>query len=207
MENPNNFFFMNSILDSLNKGSLIRGIMAGLFRLIGILIFVGIVYLFFNGIAHWPDFFFGLLMLLILASSFFIAQVWFYHAKKILNFEDSDYSVIPIVSHFFRAFGETYAIFATAVAIGGMLMDWFSNYAGAMYDFTRYLYLLPLGGLLPFGSESTFIGGIVFLLILLITAYIILLITYFLAENVLVLVDIAKNTKMMREGKTEEKAA
>ncbi len=33
MENQNSLFFMNSILDSLNKGTLIRGIMAALFRL------------------------------------------------------------------------------------------------------------------------------------------------------------------------------
>lgn len=206
MENQNSFFFMNAMLDLLNKGSLIRGIMAALFRLIGILIFIGVVYLFFDGIAHWPDFFYGILMLLVLASSFLIAQAWFYHAKKIVSFEDSDYSVIPIVSNLFRALGETYAIFATAVAVGGMLMDWFSNYAGMMYGFTRFLYFLPLGDLLPFGS-GRFIGGLVFLLVLLITTYVILLITYFLAENILVLVDIAKNTKMMREGKREEKAA
>lgn len=207
MENRNSFFFMNSILDSLNKGSLIRGIMAGLFRIIGTLIFVGIVYLFFSTISNAPDFWFVLLLLFVLAASFLIAQTWFYHAKAIVGFEDTDYSVIPIVSNLLRALGETYAIFATAVGGGATLMYWFSNYSGMMYDFTRYLYLLPLGGLLPFGSESRFIGGLVFLLILLITAYVILLITYFLAENILVLVDIAKNTKLMSEGKTEEKAA
>ncbi len=206
MENQNSFFFMNSILDSLNKGSLIRGIMAALFRLIGILVFVGVVYLFFDDIAHWPDFFFGLLMLLVLAASFLIVQAWFYHARAIVNFEDSDYSVIPIVSHLSRALGETYAIFATAVGVGGTLMYWFSNYAGAMYDFTRYLYFLPLGGLLSFG-DSRFIGGLIFLFSCLITAYIILLIAYFLAENVLVLVDIAKNIKVMNVGNSKEKAA
>ena len=201
MENPNNFFFMNSILDSLNKGSLIRGIMAALFRIIGILIFVGIVYLFFSTISNAPDFWFVLLLLMVLAASFLIAQAWFYHANAIMGFEDTDYSVIPIVSNLFRALGETYAIFATSVGVGATLMYWFSNYSGMMYDFTRYLYLLPLGGLLPFGSESRFVGGFIFLLTCLITAYIILLIAYFLAENILVLVDIAKNTKMMREVK------
>ncbi len=206
MEKQDSFFFMNSILDSLNKGTLIRGIMAALFRLIGILVFVGIAYLFFNDIAHWPDFFFGLLMLLVLAASFLIAQAWFYHAKNIINFEDSDYSVIPIVSNLFRALGETYAIFATAVGVGGTLMYWFSDYGGAMYGLTRYLYLLPLGDLLSFAS-GRFLWGLIFLLSSLITAYIILLIAYFVAENVLVLVDIAKNTKMISLGNSKEKAA
>jgi hypothetical protein len=196
---------MNSILDSLNKGTLIRGIMAALFRIIGILIFVGVVYLFFSTISNAPDFWFVLLLLFVLSASFLIAQAWFYHAKKIINFEDSDYSVIPIVSNLFRALGETYAIFATAVGVGGILMDWFSNYAGAMYDFTRYLYFLPLSGLMPYGG-GRFIYGIIFLITCLVTAYLILLIAYFLAENVLVLVDIAKNTKMMRGEKREEKA-
>lgn len=207
MENQNSFFFMNSILDSLNKGSLIRGIMAALFRLIGILVFIGVVYLFFSTISNAPDFWFVLLLLFVLAASFLIAQAWFYHAKVIVGFEDTDYSVIPIVSNLFRAIGETYAIFATAVGVGATLMYWFSNYGGMMYDFTRYLYLLPLSGLLPFGSESRFIAGVVFLITLLITAYVILLITYFLAENILVLVDIAKNTKMMSAGNRDGKVA
>lgn len=207
MENQNGFFFMNPVLDSLNKGTLIRAIMAALFRMIGILIFVGIVYLFFSTISNAPDFWFVLLLLMVLAASFLIAQAWFYHAKAIVNFEDSDYSVIPIVSNLFRAISETYAIFATTVAIGGTLMSWFSDYGGASYQFTRFLYLLPISGLLPIEGGGRFLFGLVFLITCLITAYIILLIAYFLAENILVLVDIAKNTKMMSEGNKEKKAA
>lgn len=207
MGNQNNFFFMDSILDSLNKGSLIRGIMAALFRIIGILIFVGIVYLFFSTISNAPDFWFVLLLLLVLAASFLIAWTWFYHAKNIIDFEDSDYSAIPIVSNIFRALGETYAIFATAVAIGGTLMSWFSDYGGAAYQFTRFLYLLPISGLLPIEVGGRFLNGLIFLITCLITAYVILLFAYFIAENILVLADIAKNTMMMREGSSRDKAA
>lgn len=193
-------FFMNPILDSLNKGGIIRDIMAFLFRLIGVLIIGGIVYFFFKTISNVPDLWSFLLLLLVLGASFIAGQSWFYHAKEILGYADSNYSAIPIVAHLFRALGETYAIFASAIAVGGILMFWFSNYV-------YFLYLIPLFHLLPSIGQSNFVGGLEFFFVVFIVAYLVLLITYFLAENVSVLVDIARNTKLMRASARKEELA
>lgn len=189
MKKEFNFY---SLLDSLNKGYLIRDIMAILFKLVGIFVFIGVSYLFFATGRHVRDIWILLLLFFVWFASYFIAKLWFYHAKAIIDFEDPDYSVIPIVSQFFRAIGETYALFATAVSIGGMLMIWFSDYWYAMGVFTRYIFLFP-----SLEIDNKFISGFLFLLGALLIAYVILLVAYFIAENVLVFADIAKNTKRL----------
>lgn len=192
MDTKNIFTFFYPIIDSLNKGSLIRNVMAFLFRLIGIVGFIGGIYFFFKTISYAPDFWFVLLLFLFAAASFISLQIWFYRAKAIINLEDSEFTVIPIFSNLFRAIGENYALFLITVGIGGTLMLWFSNYGNYLWKFSRYIPFIRL--------DDSFVGGLIFLALTIIIAFLILLLTYFLAENILVLVQIAKNT---RENKNE----
>ncbi len=191
MDTKNIFTFFYPIIDSLNKGSLIRNVMAFLFRLIGVVSFVGGVYFFFRTISYAPDFWFVLLLFLFASASFISLQIWFYRAKAILNLEDSEFTVIPIFSNFFRAIGENYALFSITVGVGGTLMLWFSNYGNALREFSRYIPFVIL--------DVSFTGGLIFLAITIIIAFLILLIAYFLAENTLVLAQIAKNTRGLQK--------
>jgi len=191
MENNGIFTFLYPLLESLSKGSLIRKVMVFLFRLIGVLTLIGGVYLFINAIGHAPDFWFVVLLILVLIASLISIQIWFYRAGAISKLDDSDFTVIPIFSHVFRAFGETYALYTLIISIGGMLILWFSNYVYNLFDFVRFI---------PFiGFDATFIGGIIFFLVSIVAAFFVLLLTYFLAENILVLVEIAKNTRSLRK--------
>ncbi len=196
--NANNMFtFFYPVIESLSKGSLIKKVMSFLFRLIGVLSFVGGVFLFFKTISYAPDFWFVVLLLSFLVSSFISLQIWFYRAKAIMNLEDSDFMVIPIFSNFFRAIGENYAVFLIAIGVGGTLNLWFSSYAYNLSEFARFI---------PFVSlTDSFIGGLMFLLLTIVIAFFVLLLTYFLAENILVLVEIARNTRGLKKESNEEK--
>lgn len=191
METKNIITFFYPVIESLSKGSLIKKVMSFLFSLIGVISFVGGVYFFFKTISYVPDFWSVVLLLLFLVSSFISLQIWFYRARKIKNLEDSEFTVIPIFSNLFRAFGENYAVFLITIGIGGTLMLWFSKYGGYLWEFAKYI---------PFVSlEDSFIGGLLFLLITIVIAFFMLLLTYFLAENILVLVEIAKNTNGLKK--------
>jgi hypothetical protein len=198
MDSNNIFTFFYPVIESLSKGSLIKRVMFFLFSLIGVLSFVGGGYFFFKSISYVPDFWSAVLLFLFFLSSFLSLQVWFYRAKAIMNLEDSEFTVIPIFSNLFRALGENYALFLITVGLGGTLMLWFSNYGGYLWSFISYI---------PFVSSltDTFIGGILFLLVTTIIAFLVLLLTYFLAENILVLVQIAKNTSGLKKEIVEEK--
>lgn len=197
METKNIFTFFYPIIDSLNKGSLIRNVMAFLFRLIGVVGFVGGVYFFFKTISYAPDFWFVLLLFLFAAASFISLQIWFYRAQAVLNLEDSEFTVIPIFSNLFRAIGENYALFLITVGLGGTLMLWFSNYGNYLWEFSRYIPFITI--------DDSFIGGLLFLVMTIIIAFLILLVTYFIAENILVLVQIAKNTRGLQKENVKEK--
>ena len=139
MESNSILTFLYPLLESLSKGSLIRKVMIFLFRLIGVLIFIGGIYFFINAIGHAPDFWFVILFILVLIASLISIQIWFYRANAISQLDDSDFTVISIFSHVFRAFGEIYALYTLVISIGGVLILWFSNYVYNLMEFTRYI--------------------------------------------------------------------
>ncbi|HKI79588.1 MAG TPA: hypothetical protein VKA26_13685 [Ignavibacteriaceae bacterium] len=191
MDSKNILNIFYPFIDSLNQGSFIRKLMTNLFRLIGILSLVGGLYFFFKTISNAPDFWFVLLLILFLAFTFVAFQIWFYRADAISKLKDSDFNVIPIFANVFRGIGETYAAFLITIGIGGTINLWFSSYSYSLMSFLSFV---------PFiSADSSFLGGILFLLMTIVMGLSILLFTYFLAENVLVLVEIARNTRSLRK--------
>ncbi len=190
--NANNILtFFYPIMDSLNKGSLIRKIMSFLFGLTGILIFLGGCYLFFRAISYAPDFWFILLLLFVLLTSFIILQIWFYHAKAVFNLQDSEFIVIPIFSHLFRSIGESYAIIILGYGIGRIINILFSKEAVGILQFEQ---------LVPFKiSTSSLIDETMSILYSIVLSFFVLLFTYFVAESILALVQIAKNTSITKK--------
>ena len=116
------FTFFYPVLEALNKGSLIRRVIAVLFGLIGFVILFGAFYIFFNWVEDIQDFWSVLIMILFLLTSYIVFQAWFYRAKEIFLLEDSRFTVIPIVSNLFRVVGETIFIFSIFSGIGGVIL-------------------------------------------------------------------------------------
>jgi hypothetical protein len=135
----------------------------------------------------------GLVVAICLAVAVFaISQIYLFRAQSIRELEDSPFTVVPILSILFRTTGETYAVLALAVGVGGCAFTWLSGMS------PRSL-LSGLGDLLPnmpAGGES-FLDGVIFLAALAAVAFLALVVFYALAELVVVTVDIAINMRRL----------
>jgi zinc-ribbon domain len=122
-----------------------------------------------------------------------IMQIHFYRAAAVEALGETTYVVVPIVSILFRAAGEIYATFGVAVGVGGCLFMWLAR-------FNPLSMLGGFGSLLPaIETEGSFLGGLFFLLYLAISSFTFLVLSYFLAEATLVIVDIARNVRSLAE--------
>jgi hypothetical protein len=195
------FSFFRPILDALSDGRVIRTSVEYALRVLGILCLLGGIYLLVEILKASFELptegtIGGLILAVIfIAAVLAVVQIFFYRAGTIRKLGESQFTVIPIFSILFRAFGEIYTTFGVAVAVGGCLFIWFTK--------ENPLYLL--GGIGRFfdpslSPEGTFLGGLLFLIYGGLLSFVILIVFYFLAESVVVLVDVAKNIRLLVEG-------
>ncbi|MBM3247780.1 hypothetical protein FJZ17_04565 [Candidatus Pacearchaeota archaeon] len=190
MGTKNFFTLFYPIIESFNKGSLIRKIMSFLFYLTGILVFLGGCYLFFRAIGHAPDIWFILQLLFVLVSAFIILQIWFFHAKEIVGLVDSEFMVIPIFSHLFRSIGESYSVCILGYGMGRIINVLLSKESVGILQFEQ---------LLLYKSYTSLIEEAMSIIYSIVLSFFVLLFTYFVAESILALVQIAKNTSITKK--------
>ncbi len=142
----------------------------------------------------------SLILGIIIFQLFFVIAVYmvvhtmFIRAGDISALPDADYTVIPIVSIALKLCGEIYACFSVVVAVAGGILIWFIG-SNAFY-FIRKSSLFTPGFA---GYNSDFMGGLMFIVGGWLVSFIVLVLSYFLAEVIVVLADVAKNTKITRE--------
>jgi hypothetical protein len=194
-------FFFYPVLQALSDGKIIRKavaitlqVLAVLSVLVGAYLLIEILKVAFqlptDGTVG------GLLFAVIfLATILSIGQIFWFRASSVRELGDSPFTVIPIVSVLFRTAGEVYATLGFAVGVGGCLFIWFAR-------ISPFFLLGRLGGILPSASaEASFMGGISFLLYLSVASFFALILFYFLAESVVVLVDVARHVRLLvRQG-------
>jgi hypothetical protein len=129
--------------------------------------------------------------LLFVIAVYMVVHILLIRAGNINALPDSEYTVIPIVSITLKLFGEIYASFVTVISVAGGILTWFIG-SSAFYMIKKSAPLVP-----SYGSGEGFVGGLVFMVGGLFSAFVGLVLFYFLAEAVVVLVDIAKNIKKM----------
>ena len=204
------FTLFYPVIESLGKGSITKKVMSIVFRFIGVLNVAYGIYILFNmnlsGISL-----ISLIVnfLLFLVYLFIYVQIWFFRAKAISKLEESNYTAILIFSNIIRVLGEYYTFVLITEGLLGSLRTWFSldvsllsklNHFGPFANYFR--------GIFEFFPDGTFqipfIGGLLFLIITLVVASFVLLLLYFLAENILVLVEIAKNTRGIKKETSKE---
>ncbi len=192
------FLFLRPLLDSLHDGRVMRrsvaaaiGVAAVLILLAGGYLVVEVLRLSFRlpveGSVGGMVF-----CVALVAAVVVIAEILLCRAEDIRDLGDSAFTVFPIASLLCRAAGEAYAAAGISVAAGGCLMIWFAK--------VDPLYMLgPLGGFFPaVAIEGTFLGGLRFLVIMALVSFLVLVFFYFLAESIVVLVDIALNLRLLR---------
>jgi hypothetical protein len=188
-----------SALGALEKGQIIRTGVALALRILGALVLLGGIYLVIETLKlafNLPTTatIGGIVAAALLGgATFAIFQILYYRADSISRLGDSPFTVIPIFSILFRAWGESYATFATTLGVAGCLFTWFSgmNPARLMGSF------LPVPAPPAIPMESNFVAGLAFLTVLLLAAFLVLILFYFFAEAVLVIADIALNVRSL----------
>jgi hypothetical protein len=127
------------------------------------------------------------------AATFAVFQILFYRADSISRLGDSAFTVMPIFSLLFRAWGETYAAFVATLGVAGCVFTWFSGMNPAVL-LGAYV-PVPLPPSIP--MESNFVVGLIFLIVTALMSFAVLIFFYFLAEAVIVIADIARNVGLL----------
>lgn len=193
-----------SVFGALEQGSIIRKAVALALRILGILLVLSGIYLLVQILKYSfqmgvpTQFTMGglILAVLIAAGIFGMMQVCFFRAATVGKLGESPFTVMPVISILLRAFAEVYAVALATLGVGGCLFIWFSG----MNPMTI---LGPLGSFVPLPEpqvllgNSQFLDGIGFLVGMALFAFTFLVFFYFLAELVLVFVDIAKNIRVL----------
>lgn len=196
------FKFFYPVLNALSNGRILRTsvalalrVMGALTAIAGLYILISLLKISFNLPAEGTIG--GIVVcLIVIVAVAAVVQIHFYRASDIANQADSKFTVIPMFSTLLRAAGEIYATIGTAAGLGGCLFIWFAR-------------VNPLAELTPMAplarstyGEGTFLTGLVVLAYAAVTSFAILILLYFLAETVVVMVDIANNTRLLVAGGT-----
>lgn len=194
------YFFMKPVLQFVSEGQFFRNLVAIALRVLAIaLAFASLV----GWIVKWKFVFslpvtgiiggiiFQLLMVVVV---YMVVHVMLIRAHNIERLPESEYTVIPIVSLCLKLIGEMYASFITVTAVAGGLYIWMTG-----RDAGKDL-LGILSPLAPAFHDLTFIGGVKYILTGATMGFVTLLVTYFLSEIAIVMVDIARNTRFGNKG-------
>jgi len=191
----------------INDGKILRLTAAWVLRVLAVLLaLVGLlVAIFFIRLGirsdegtlgvHSAGILFGCLLFALvgLVWGYLQAGILFYRARTIDELEDSNFTVLSILSLIFRLCGEQLFITYSLLGAGGCLFVWLtdSNPISALGMFASEL---------PFASaaRSGFLGGIELAVVLLLIAFVLLIVFYAAAESTVVLVEIALNTRSLR---------
>ncbi len=122
-----------------------------------------------------------------------VVHAIFIRARDIAALPDGDFHVIPIAAIAFKLAGEVYASFVAVMSVAGGILVWLMR----GYAFSLIRKAAPLVPHL--GEGEGLMGGVLFAGGGLFMAFVVLVLSYFLAEAVVVLADIARNIKMTRQ--------
>ncbi len=202
------FDFYHPVLRALEDGRAIRKAVALALRIFAILVAIGGIVLLVSvlklsfALPSTAATLGGVVFsLILLVTSIAVAQIYSYRATSIDQLADTQFNMIPIFSILLRATGETYATAGVAVGVGGCLLTWLSG--------LNPMQMLPgFGDLLPtIRAEGSFLGGLGLLVYLVTASLFILVLFYFLAESVVVVADIARNVRHLRNQSEASSAA
>lgn len=189
------YFFMEAVLEKISQGQFFRKAFAVALQIMAVVIVTAalvawiIVWKSISGYSAEAIFGIIIFQLLFVIAVYMVVHILLIRAGNINALPDSEYTVIPIVSITLKLFGEIYASFVTVISIAGGILTWFIG-SSALYMIKGSAPFVP-----SYGNGEGFWGGLVFMVGGLFSAFVGLVLFYFLAEAVVVLIDIAKNIK------------
>lgn len=193
------YLFMKPVLQLISQGDFFRKAFAMFLRALAVVtVIAGLVVwvvIWKNVSGQSATQILGIIIfqILFVIAIYMVVHALLIRADDITKLPNADYTVIPIVSVALKLCGEVYACFTAVISLAGGILIWFIG--GNAYYFIRKATVSMPG----YGSGSDFLGGLIFIVGGWLIAFFVLAVFYFLAETVVVLADIAKNTKITRQ--------
>jgi len=191
------YLFMVPVLKSLDDGTPFRRGFALALRVIAILLIIGLL---ITWIALWKVVFsqdgvaiFGgfIFQVFLLVGFYMVIHTYWIRANDIEKIGKSEYTIIPIVSILLKMTGEVSAWGSFVIGLGAGI---FQILAGYQFPGWRTPY-----GFFDNGMTSSFVSGLLVIVFGAVFALFWLILFYFLSEFIIMIVDIAKNTRALRE--------
>jgi hypothetical protein len=192
------YFFMKPVLELISQGDFFRKTFAMFLRVLAVVTVVAglvawvMIWKAVSGQSAAQTLGIIIFQILFIIALYMVVHAILIRAGEITELPDTDYTVIPIVSVSLKLCGEVYACFMAAVSLAGGILIWFIG-GNAFYFIRRTTVFMP-----GYGYGSDFLGGLIFIVGGWLIAFLVLVVFYFLAETLVVMTDIAKNTKITR---------
>ena len=193
------YLFMESVLQLIAQGRFFRKAVAVILQALAVVVSIA-------GLVAWMSMwkfaarapFFALLgivffQLLFVVALYMVAHTLFIRARDIAALPDEEFYVIPIVAIALKLIGEVYASFVAVMSVAGGILIWFMR----GYAFSLVKKAAPFVPRL--GNGEGFVGGLLFMGGGLFAAFVVLVLTYFLAEAVCMMAESARNIKITRQ--------
>jgi len=200
-------FFMGSVIRFISEGLLFSRVFAIVIRVQAVILAMAAIVGWFKVWRMIIDMSeFGgsgiviggiIFQILFFVGIYMVTHVQWIRASHITSLPSSDFIVIPIFSLCLRMIGEIYACITFIFGVGGCILILFSGReAGQLISF--FASELPGVGDLVGNGDGTFFAAMIFLISSATFAFFVLVVFYLFAEAILVLVDIARNIRAIR---------
>lgn len=192
-------FFMGRLMDVLSQGGFFRKVFAITLKIFAVLSGVFGVVLWVTIWSTINNFHgFGVIALIVFQFIFAVVCYMIVHdmiirAKDIDSLADSPYTIMEIMTIFLKLFGEIVACFCALFSIGGSLMTWFAGSAFPLLNYSD-----PFSQGYGANTSGSFLSGLMILVFPLIIGFFFLVFSYFASELIIVVADIAANTKKLQ---------
>ena len=187
-------FFFYPVLDALSDGRVIRsGVVIGLkiacWLALAAAVLVALTIIMAASHGTGAGLLGGILFaILLLGAGACVAQICWYRSASVAALGSSRYTIISIFSILSRTAGEAAACSLVGIGVGACLFLWLGP--------SVPLGLPGIGGIpAPIAVENTFLAGIISLVYLAAMGFGLLILGYFWAESIMLLVDIEQNTR------------
>jgi hypothetical protein len=193
------YLFMESVLRLIAQGNFFRKAFARVLQAMAVVVSIA-------GLVTWMSVWkfaarapivvlvgIVIFQLLFVVALYMVAHTLFIRARDIVQLPEAEFHVIPIATIALKLIGEVYASFVAVMSVASGILIWLMR----GYAFSLVKIAAPFVPRLGNGQE--FVGGLLLMIGGLLAAFVVLVVTYFLAELVCLMADSAQNIKTTRQ--------
>lgn len=192
------YLFVKPALELISQGLVLKRIYSMILKILAVFAGIGGLVAWIYG---WKTIFtsddVGVILagiiveLLLVILIYALIHILVIRAENIRDLPEAGYEIIPIISLTLKLAGELYACMLVFLGVGGGIFHWLAGGTLANFFQNPYLLQLPEFG----GMGSVFASGLITIALGVLEGFGVLVLSYFLAELTIILVDIAAGLK------------